>query len=86
MNAIIPMPQNVDISSSLGALIAHYNSSPKSVQRMFARLFKEYAVCDAVKSLQAKIERGEYDIRNGKGISQQEGESNEEFFDRLCTM
>lgn len=35
--------------------------------------------------LQTKMERGIQDIREGRGICRKEGESTEEFFERLCT-
>lgn len=86
MPTALSLPQNVSASSPLGALVAHFNASSKSVQKTFAKLFAEYTAREAEQRLQAKIERGEQAIRNGEGISQQPGESNEEFFARLCTM
>lgn len=86
MPTAISLPQNVSASSPLGALIAHFNASSKSVQKTFAKLFAEYTAREAELKLQEKIERGEQAIRNGEGISQKPGESNEAFFERLCTM
>lgn len=86
MPATIQIPQNVDASSPLGALVAHFNSSSKSVQKMFGKLFAEYTAREKELKLQAKIERGEQDILRGEGISQLPGESTESFFERLCTM
>lgn len=40
----------------------------------------------SMEELDSKISRGEESIRNGKGISQMAGESNEAFFERLCTL
>lgn len=80
------IPNNVDISSPLGTLVAHFNSSSKSVQKSFAKLLVEYTAHEAELKLQSKIERGEQAILNGEGISQMSGESNDAFFERLCTM
>lgn len=86
MATAISLPQNVSASSPLGALIAHFNASSKSVQKSFAKLFAEYTAREAELKLQEKIERGEQAIRHGEGISQMLGESTEAFFERLCTM
>ncbi|MCQ2251721.1 MAG: hypothetical protein MJZ66_11525 [Bacteroidales bacterium] len=86
MTATISIPQEVALDSPLGALIAHFNSSSQSVKKAFAKFFAEYSAREAELKLKAKIERGEQAIRNGQGISQKEGESNEEFLERLCTM
>lgn len=81
------MPDNANVSSPLGALIMHFNASSKSVKKSFSKLFAEYtAKEEEEQDLSAKIERGMRDIRSGKGISKMEGETTEEFFERLCTM
>ncbi len=86
MAITIQTPPNIGISSPLGALIAHFNSSSQSVKKSFAKLFAEYKAREEEQKLMAKIERGEAAIRNGQGISQQEGQSTEEFMERLYTM
>lgn len=86
MDTTIAIPQNISITSPLGALLTHFNASSKSVQRAFAKLVIEHTAREAELKLQEKIERGERAIREGQGISQKEGESSEAFFERLCTM
>lgn len=86
MVTTIQIPNNVEISSPLGALIAHFNASSKTVQKAFATLFEEQTRAQVNNRLMQKISRGEEDIRAGKGISQMKNESNEAFLERLCTM
>lgn len=86
MAATIQIPNDINVSSPLGALIAHFNASSHSVQKAFTKLFTEYTKQQADIKLKEKIEKGEQDIRMGLGISQKDGETNEAFFERLCTM
>lgn len=80
------IPPDTNVSSPLGALISHFNSSSQSVKKSFAKLFAEYKAREAEQMLMERIERGEAAIRNGQGISKHEGETTEDFMDRLCTM
>lgn len=82
----IQIPYSVNEVSPLGALIAHFNSSSKSVQKAFAKLFKEQMARESELALMQKIQKGEDDIRNGKGICQKEEETTDAFIERLCTM
>lgn len=86
MASFISIPQDISVSSPLGALIAHFNSSSKNVQKEFAKLLAENNAMESLEKLAKKIERGEAAIRNGQGISQKPNETTEDFIERLCTM
>lgn len=85
MTTAIQMPQDIGVNTQLGALVAHFNSSSKSVRKAFYKLISESSRKEAEMRLMKKIERGEMAIQNGQGISQMECESNEAFLERLCT-
>lgn len=78
------MPQT-DATSQLGALIAHFNSSSKSVRRAFSKMFEESIEKERQEQLKFKVSAGMKDIQEGHGIERKEGESVTQFFDRLCT-
>lgn len=86
MQTLITLPQNVSASSPLGALVAHFNASTKGVQRTFAKLISDYVAREGEQKLLEKIERGEKAIRDGHGISQKPDETDQDFFERLCTL
>lgn len=86
MTSAIQMPQDIGVNSQLGALVAHFNSSSKSVRKAFYKLISESSRKEAEMRLLEKMQRGEMAIQNGQGISQMEGESNEAFIERLCTL
>lgn len=86
MTTTIEIPHDIGTNSQLGALVVHFNSSSKSVKKAFSKLISEASRREAEMKLAEKMERGEMAIRKGKGISQVEGESNEVFFERLCTL
>lgn len=85
MATTIQLPQPMDVSTPLGALVTHFNSSSKSVQRAFAKMITSVLEQERQAKLQAKIDTGISDIKNGKGISRKTGESTVQFFERLCT-
>lgn len=95
MPAAIQIPQNVDASSPLGALVAHFNSSSKSVQKMFGKLFAEYAAREKEQKLQARMSKQDYfamldhsieQAEKGQTIAMHDDESVKQFLDRLvCT-
>ncbi len=74
----------MDVSTPLGALVTHFNSSSKSVQRAFAKMITSVLEQEQQAKLQAKINNGIKDIKNGHGISRKNGESTAQFFERLC--
>lgn len=85
MAITINIPQHTDSMTPLGALIAHFNSSSKSVRRAFSKMLTESVERERQEALNVKIQVGMNDILNGRGISRKEGESTEQFFERLCT-
>ncbi len=85
MAITINTKQNTDVMSPLGALIAHFNSSSKSVRRTFSKLITESIEQEQQSRLQAKVMAGVKDIKEGKGLSRSANETTEQFFERLCT-
>lgn len=83
MTISLQTPQNINTNSPLAALIAHFNSSSRSVQKAFVKLFEEYAARETELKLLQKIEKGEADIRSGKGFCQGKEESTEDFIERI---
>jgi len=77
--------QPIDMSTPLGALIAHFNASSKSVQKSFAKWMINLLEQEEQEKLQAKVENGVKSIKAGQGVSRKEGESTIQFFERLCT-
>ncbi|MDO4822962.1 MAG: hypothetical protein Q4A08_02170 [Bacteroidales bacterium] len=85
MAITIQIPQHTDAMSPLGALIAHFNSSSKSVRLAFSKMIAESIHKEQQELLQQKISDGIKDIREGKGLSKNPDETTEQFFERLCT-
>lgn len=85
MTITIDIPQEIDSTSPLAALIAHFNSSTKSVRRTFSKLVAESLAQESRERLMLKVSNGVRDIRQGKGISKKADETTEQFFERLCT-
>lgn len=85
MAITIQVPQHTDAMSPLGALIAHFNSSSKSVRRVFSKMVAEGIEQERQQQLQEKVSHGVKDIQEGKGIYRKENETTTQFFERLCT-
>lgn len=81
----LQIPQQTDAMSPLGALIAHFNSSSKSVKVAFYKLLSTSLEKERQEQLEAKVAAGVNDIKAGRGISRRADESTEQFFERLCT-
>lgn len=81
----INIPQRTDVMSPLGALITHFNSSSASVKRAFSKMLAESLEQEQRERLLQKVSAGVKDIEEGKGISRKDGETTEQFFERLCT-
>ena len=81
----LQITQHIDITTPLGALIAHYNASSKSVKKAFAKLMLNSLEQEEKTKLQAKVKSGAMVIKDGKGIYRKEKETTEQFFERLCT-
>ncbi|MDO4196201.1 MAG: hypothetical protein Q4D33_08610 [Prevotellaceae bacterium] len=84
MATSINIPQK-ETSTPLGALVSHFNASSKSVRNAFVKMLKSAMEQEERAQLQAKMEKGMQEIREGRGICRKEEESTEEFFERLCT-
>ncbi len=76
--------QNGEVTP-LAALVSHFNASPASVRKAFAKMLSHAQREEKQKALQAKVDDGVREIRSGKGISRNEQETTAQFFDRLCT-
>lgn len=85
MTATLTINEPVDAMSPLGALVAHFNASSRSVKRSFAKMIAGVFAQEEQAKLQAKINAGIKDIREGKGVSREENETTAQFFERLCT-
>lgn len=85
MAITINIQRNTEVMSPLGALIAHFNSSSKSVRRTFSKLITESIEQEQQLRLQTKVMAGIKDIKEGKGLSKGTNETTEQFFERLCT-
>lgn len=85
MAITIQIPQQTDTMSPLGALIVHFNSSSESVKRTFSKMLAEGIEKERRNRIALKVTTGINDIRAGKGVSRNESETTEQFFERLCT-
>lgn len=85
MAITIEIPQHTDSMSPLAALIAHFNYSSKSVRRALSKMIAESMAQESKERLMLKVDAGVQDIRQGKGIVKKDGETTEQFFERLCT-
>lgn len=81
----IQIPQQTDAMSPLGALIAHFNSSSKSVRVAFSKMITATLEQERQEQLKAKVSIGVNDIKAGRGVSRRSDETTAQFFERLCT-
>lgn len=95
MATVLQIPQNSSVMSPLGALVAHFNSSSKSVQNAFAKLLNDSMSEKKRAKLKAKMTEKEYfdmldhsieQAENGNTIAMEEGETLQQYMSRLsCT-